>query len=375
MKYFLIAGEASGDLHASNLMKHLIVHDPEAEFRFMGGDLMEDIYPGLVMHYRETNYMFADVFLHLGKILRNIRRIKNELESWQPDVVIPLDYWGFNGRITAFAWSKGLRVYYFITPKVWAWNKKRVYKLQKYTRRLFVILPFEVPFFRKYQMKVEYFGNPLVDGVSQFLEGFRGVDPWKASQGLDHRPVVALLAGSRRKEIRGMLPAMVKVAAYHPQYQFVVAGAPSIEPDFYVPCLEGTGVAIVHGETYGLLASSFAGMVTSGTATLEAALFKVPQVVMYRTSSFSYAIAKQLVKINFISLVNLILNRELIKEVIQKNMVKASGSELARILENREYRDGILDGYRELEGMLGDPGVADRIAKRMVDIITEEDHA
>ncbi|MFH0756945.1 MAG: lipid-A-disaccharide synthase [Bacteroidota bacterium] len=375
MKYFLIAGEASGDLHSSNLMRHLIRHDPGAEFRFMGGDLMEGVYPGLVMHYRDTNYMMADVFLHLGKIFRNIRRIKGELESWRPDVVITVDYWGFNFRIIKFAVSIGLRVYYFITPKVWAWKQKRVTKLRKYTSRLFVILPFEVEFFRKFRMETEYFGNPLVDGVSQFMEGFRGTDTWKASWGLDHRPVVALLAGSRRKEIQGMLPAMVRVAAHHPQYQFVVAGAPSIEPDFYSSFLEGTEVAIVHGETYGLLASAFAGMVTSGTATLEAALFKVPQVVMYRTSSFAYAIAKQLVKINFISLVNLILNREVVKEVIQKNMVKASGSALARILENREYRDGILDGYRELEGLLGDPGVADRIARRMVEIINEEDHA
>jgi lipid-A-disaccharide synthase len=224
-------------------------------------------------------------------------------------------------------------------------------------------------------MEVEYFGNPLVDHVSQFLSTFGGAETWKSQHGLDQRPVIALLAGSRRSEIQGMLPVMVRVAAHHPQYQFVVAGAPSIEPEFYHSFLEGTEVGIVHGETYGLLASAFAGMVTSGTATLEAALFKVPQVVMYRTSSFSYAIAKRLVKINFISLVNLILDRGLVKEVLQKNLYEATGSELARILENREYRDGILEGYRELEGMLGDPGVAERIAQRMVEIITEEDHA
>ncbi len=373
MKYFLIAGEASGDLHASNLMKHLIVHDPEAEFRFMGGDLMEDVYPGLVMHFRETNYMFADVFLHLGKILRNIRRIKSELESWRPDVVIPVDYWGFNGRITKFAFSKGLRVHYFITPKVWAWNKKRVFKLQKYTTRLFVILPFEVPFFRKYQMEVEYFGNPLVDGVSQFLATFEGAEAWKTRHGLDQRPVIAMLAGSRRKEIQGMLPVMIRVAAQHPEYQFVVAGAPSIEAAFYDGYLEGSGVKIVHGETYALLASAFVGMVTSGTATLEAALFKVPQVVLYRTSAFGYAIAKRLVKINFISLVNLILDRGLVVEIIQKNLYAESAAELSRILENSAYRKGIMDGYAELKDMIGEPGVADRIAKRMVEILKEEE--
>lgn len=374
MKYFLIAGEASGDLHASNLMKEVIRHDPRAEFRFMGGDLMEQVSPKLVMHYRETSYMFLDVLFHLGKIFRNLKKIRSELEHWGPDVVIPVDYPGFNMRITRYAFSRGLKVFYFISPKVWAWKQQRVGKLRRFTSKLFVILPFEVDFYKKFGMEVEYHGNPLVDGVQEFLRDFEGAEAWKASRGLDGRPVIALLAGSRRKEIQGMLPVMTRVAAEHPEAQFVVAGAPSIEPEFYRKYLDRTRVKIVHGETYGLLASAFAGMITSGTATLEAALFKVPQVVMYRTGSLGYAIAKRIVKINFISLVNLILNRGLVKEVLQKNLFRESAEEFCRILDNREYREGIVEGYREMEKMLGEPGVSERIARRMVELINKDSY-
>ena len=375
MKYFLIAGEASGDLHASNLMKQLVRHDPAAEFRFMGGDLMEKVSPGLVMHYRETSYMMLDVLFHLRKIFRNMRKIKSEVVQWDPHVVIPVDYPGFNMRIARFASSRGFRVYYYISPKVWAWKQQRVEQLRKFTRKLFVILPFEVDYFRQFNMEVEYFGNPLVDGVTQFMERFVGGDAWKRSHGLDQRPLVALLAGSRKKEIQGILPVMVRIAAQHPSYQFVVAGAPSIDPALYSSYLKGTGIGIVYGETYGLLASATAGVVTSGTATLEAALFKVPQVVMYRTSSLAYAIGKRIVKINFISLVNLILDRGLVKEVLQQNLYEASKQELSRILKEREARERIMKGYREIEKVLGDPGVSERIAKRMVELIKEENEA
>ncbi len=297
MKYFLIAGEASGDLHAANLMKELIRRDSHAQFRYLGGDLMQEVSPGMVMHYRDTAFMMADVFLHLGKIFRNLRRIKDELVRWEPDVVIPVDYPGFNLRIARFASKKGMRVFYFISPKVWAWKQRRVEDLKKYTRRLFVILPFEVAFFEKFSLEVEYFGNPLLDGVRRFQRDFKEPDSWKTAHGLDGRPVVALLAGSRRSEIRDMLPEMARVATAHPGFQFVVAGAPSIDPGYYAPYLGGSNLKIVYGETYALLATAFAALVTSGTATLEAALFKVPQVVMYRTSAFAYSIAKRLVKI------------------------------------------------------------------------------
>ncbi len=372
MKYFLIAGEASGDLHASNLMKELIRIDPGAEFRFMGGDLMEQVSPNQVMHYKETSYMFLDVLFHLRKIFRNLRIIKDELVQWQPDLVIPVDYPGFNMRISKFAFLKGFRVFYFISPKVWAWKQRRVYDLRKYNEKLFVILPFEVEYFRKFGMEVEYFGNPLMDGIRSFQDEFNGGDEWKEAHGLDERPVVALLAGSRKKEIEGMLPSMAMIAAAHPAYQFVVAGAPSIDPAYYTTFLEGGMLKIVHGETYALLATATAGLVTSGTATLEAALFGVPQVVLYRTSPLAYSIAKRIVKIKHISLVNLILDRGLVLEVIQKSLYSQTESELSRILDDASHREQITEGYRELRSLIGEEGVSKRIAYRMVELIKED---
>ncbi|MCK4746146.1 MAG: lipid-A-disaccharide synthase [Bacteroidales bacterium] len=369
MKYFLIAGEASGDLHASNLMKVLLRHDHQAEFRFMGGDLMGACSGGMVMHYRETSYMMLDVLFHLRKIFRNMRRLKSEIRTWQPDVLIPVDYPGFNLRMARFANSIGIRVFYYISPKVWAWRQKRIEQLRKYTSRLFVILPFEVKFFHGFGMEVEYFGNPLVDSVRDFRNGFVGVDQWKEKTGLDQRPVVALLAGSRRKEIEAMLPVMVNVAQEHTGYQFVVAGAPSIEPSLYDRYLDGSGIGIVYGETYALLESAFAGMVTSGTATLEAALFNVPQVVLYRTGSMAYAIAKRLIKINFISLVNLIRGTQLVAEIIQLKMGQRAGGELARILGDREYRDSMKSGYAEIRKELGEPGVTERVGRQMMELL------
>jgi len=371
MKYFLIAGEASGDLHASNLMKELKRIDSDAEFRFMGGELMEAVSPSLVMHYKETSYMMLDVLFHLRKIFRNLRLIKEELVQWKPDVLIPVDYPGFNMRIAKFASRKGMRVFYFISPKVWAWKQRRVHALKKYAGKLFVILPFEVSWFGKFGMEVEYSGNPLVDGVEGFLKIFEGKEAWKIAQGLDERPVVALMAGSRIKEIQGMLPAMAKVAAAFPSYQFVVAGAPSIDPGLYEPYL-GNGLKIVFGQTYGLLATARAGLVTSGTATLEAALFEVPQVVLYRTSSLAYTIGKRLVKIKYISLVNLILNRGLVLEVIQKSLYDQTESELSRILDDVDHREQIVKGYEEIRSLIGEEGVSERIAIRMVELIKEE---
>jgi lipid-A-disaccharide synthase len=357
MKYFLIAGEASGDLHASNLMKQLARKDPDARFRYMGGDLMEAVAPGMILHYRETSYMFLDVLFHLRKIFRNMRIIRQAISEWQPDLVVPVDYPGFNMRMAKHAHRLGLRVHYYISPKVWAWKKRRIPKLREYTRKLFVIFPFEVAFFRKHNMEVEYFGNPLVDGGGDFLSSFEGADSWKQEHGFGKKPVVALLAGSRKKEIQAMLPVMLKVAREHPDFQFVVAGAPGIDRDFYEPLLAGGEAALVHEETYALLASSHAAMVTSGTATLETALFGVPQVVLYRTSRLAFAIAKQIVNINFISLVNLILDRGLILEVLQKDLYRSSARELTAILEDEGRRKEITSGYQEISEKLGERGV------------------
>jgi len=372
MKYFLIAGEASGDLHASNLMKELKKLDPDAEFRFMGGDLMQEVSDGLVMHYRETSYMLLDVFFHLGKIFRNMRKLKAQMADWSPDLFIPVDYAGFNLRIARYARSLNIRVFYYISPKVWAWQERRVKKLRKYSERVFSILPFEVAYFKNLKVPVEYFGNPLVDEVGRFKREFDGADSWRKKHKLGQKPLVALLAGSRKKEIESMLPPMVQVAAEHPGYTFVVAGAPSIEPGFYEPYLEASEVKVVYGETYPLLEAATAGLITSGTATLEAALFDLPQAVLYKTRAWAYHLVKPLIKINFISLVNLIFGKQLVLEIIQKDLYTRSKLELARILEDEEYRKAMKAGYKTLRAALGEEGVSARIAGKMVEFLKQK---
>jgi len=372
MKYYLIAGEASGDLHAANLMKVLLETDSEAEFRYMGGDLMQEVSGGMLMHYRETNYMMLDVLFHLRKIFRNISLIKRDVLEWKPDVLIPVDYPGFNMRITRFASTKGIRVFYYILPKVWAWKQRRVNSLKLYVDRLFSILPFEVEFFSRFNMEVEYFGNPLVDHVESFREQFEGEGGWRERHGLGDLPLVALLAGSRKKEIETTLPAMLVLAGERPDYQFVVAGAPSIPTSLYEQFLQGSNVKIVYNETYALLECAEAGLVTSGTATLEAALFELPQVVLYRTSRVAYTIAKRLIKINFISLVNLIYGKKLVEEVIQNKLAKRARNEFNRILDNHDYRREMQEGYRVLKDGLGKRGVSQRIGQRMNELLNEE---
>ena len=364
MRYFLIAGEASGDLHASALMRALQREDPEAEFRFMGGEGMEAVSPGMIMHYKETSYMMLDVLFHLRKIFRNLVLVKRQITEWKPDVVIPVDYPGFNMRILRFAARKDIRVYYYISTKVWAWKQRRVKDLRRYASRVFVIFPFEVEWFAARGLEVSYAGNPLMDGVNAFMKDF---DPevWKKEQEYDQRPLVALLPGSRTKEIEGLLPVMVNIARAFPGSQFVVAGAPSMPAEFYAPFLDNTGVKLVQDATYSLLASANTALVTSGTATLETALFNLPQVVMYRTSSLAYSIAKRLVRVKYISLVNLILNRPLLREVIQKELLDGTQEEFERIHVEGERRSAIIRGYEELGQALGGNGVSDRIAVEM----------
>jgi lipid-A-disaccharide synthase len=369
MKYFLIAGEASGDLHASNLMKGLREADPEAEFCYMGGDLMKEVAGTMVMHYRETSYMLLDVLFHLRKIFRNMRIIKKKILAWGPDVLIPLDYPGFNLRMARFASRHGIPVFYYISPKVWAWKQRRVKSLKRYVNRLFTILPFEKKFFSRFDMEVEYFGNPLVDQVNAFRKQFEGEEKWRLRLGLGKKPLVALLAGSRMKEIETTLPAMLALAGEHPEYQFVVAGAPSIDPSVYQQYLSGSDVKIVYQETYALLASAWAGLINSGTATLEAALFELPQVVLYRTSKLAYGIAKRLIKINFISLVNLIYGKLLVAEIIQKDLTGRTRKELHRILKDDRCREEMQEGYRLMNSELGEPGVSQRIGARMVELL------
>jgi lipid-A-disaccharide synthase len=372
MRYFLIAGEASGDLHASALMKELKRFDPGAGFRFMGGDLMGSVSEGRVIHHREISYMLLDVVFHLGRILRTMRRMRSEMEAYRPHAVILVDYPGFNLRMARTASRMGLRVFYYISPKVWAWNRRRIKVLKRYTDRIFVIFPFEKEFYRRFQMEVEYFGNPLVDAVGDFRKRFRGVGEWKKKHGMDDRPLVALLAGSRTREIEAMLPVMVRVAGNYPGFRFVVAGAPSIDPGFYEPFIRGTTVGLVQGETYELLHSAFAGMITSGTATLEAALLEVPQLVLYKTGWAAYFLAKRLIKVNFISLVNLIYGDRLVEEIIQKELYRKADRELSRLLNDPDYRERMLEGYREIREKMGREGVPGRIAERMMDMIKGE---
>ena len=372
MRYFLIAGEASGDLHASNLMKGLLEADPSAEFCYMGGDLMREVGGDMVMHYRETSYMMLDVLFHLRKIFRNMRLLKRKISEWKPDVLIPVDYPGFNLRMARYAAGQGIRVFYYISPKVWAWKQRRVHALKRYVNRMFAILPFEVEFFRRFDMEVEYFGNPLVDQVSAFREHFEGKEAWCRKHGLGQKPLVALLAGSRIKEIETTLPAMLSLAGEHPDHQFVVAGAPSIDPSVYRRYLSDSDVQLVYNETYALLASARAGIINSGTATLEAALFELPQVVLYRTSKLAYGIAKRLIKINFISLVNLIYGKKLVEEIIQKDLRERTRKELSRLLGNEGYRKEMREGYRWMKDGLGEPGVSQRIGRRMTELLKEE---
>jgi lipid-A-disaccharide synthase len=369
MKYFFIAGEASGDLHASNLMKALVKSDARAEFCFMGGDLMQGVSPGRVVHYRDTSYMMLDVLFHLRKIFRNMRLIKRKILEWKPDALIPVDYPGFNLRLSRFASKRGIPVFYYISPKVWAWKQRRVKSIKKYVSRLFVILPFEVEFFSSFGVEAEYFGNPLVDQVSGFLDRFEGEQGWKRKHGLDQKPLIALLPGSRIREIETTLPSMLAAAGDHPGHQFVVAGAPSMDRSVYLNHLSGSDAKLVYDETYALLACSEAGLVNSGTATLEAALFELPQVVLYKTSKLAYGIAKRLIKINFISLVNLIYGRKLVEEIIQKDLTRRTRKELERIVKEAGYREDMRKGYVALKGSLGEPGVSERIGNRMVELL------
>ena len=371
MKYFLIAGEASGDLHASNLMKGIRESDPEAVFRFMGGDLMQAVAPGgLFRHYREANIMgIFQVLFNLRAIAANFRMVKREIRHFAPDAVILVDYAGFNLRIARFAKKNQWKVFYYISPKVWVWRKGRIKSLKKYVDRLFVIFPFEQDFFAREGMEVEFHGNPLTDAVASFEAERPERTAFLQENNLDDKPIVALLAGSRRQEILNCLPVMTLVANRFPGFQFVVAGAPSVDPFYYDSFLEDSPVKIVYNKTYALLSHARAGIITSGTATLETALFDVPQVVIYKTGSFTYRLGRLFVKFRFFSLVNLIYGDELVKEFLQFDLVGKTRGELAALLEDDEYREKIRKGYADIGRMIGPPGASMRAGKKMVSLL------
>ncbi|WP_288738537.1 lipid-A-disaccharide synthase [uncultured Parabacteroides sp.] len=369
MKYFLIAGEASGDLHASNLMAALKEKDPEADFRFFGGDLMQAVGGTLVKHYREMAFMgFIPVLLNLRTILNNMKTCQEDIRKYQPDVVILIDYPGFNLKIAKFVKTVlHLPVYYYISPKIWAWKQYRIKDFRRYVDRMFCILPFETEFFRKLDYSVDYVGNPSVDSVAQYKEKQANrPDTFMADEGLPDKPILALLAGSRRQEIKDNLPTMLEVAAAYPDYQPVIAGAPGLEPEYYKQHIGNHPAKIVFGKTYDLLQHSRAALVTSGTATLETSLFRVPQVVCYYVVAGPLAsfIFRNFFHTKYISLVNLIAGREVVQELFGARFsYQQIHDELGKILHDTAYRQQMLDGYDEIIQMLGKPGASQRTAE------------
>ncbi len=362
MKYYLIAGEASGDLHGSNLMKALKQEDANADFRFWGGDLMKAVGGVEVKHYRDLAFMgFAEVVANLGTILKNIKLCKKDIEEFNPDVIIFIDYPGFNFRIMKWARKKGYKTHYYISPQIWAWKEGRIKDIKRDVDEMYVILPFEKDFYeKKHDFPVHFVGHPLIDAIYNRKQ----VDPkiFKKEHGLDDRPIVALLPGSRKQEIKKMLEIMISVTPDFPEYQFVIAGAPSQEKAFY-ETFSTKNVHFVSNKTYDLLSICDAALVTSGTATLETALFKVPQVVCYKGGRISYEIAKRVIKLDYISLVNLILNKTVVTELIQNDFnTKRLKEELVKILDPYKRATMFLD-YYDLEKALGGRGASENTAK------------
>ncbi len=361
MKYYLIAGEASGDLHGANLIKALKERDEHAQFRFLGGDMMEAEAGKAVKHSSEMAFMgFVEVLVNLRSILSNLRQTKRDILDWKPEALILIDFPGFNLKIAEFAHKQGIKVFYYISPKVWAWNQKRVLKIKRIVDHMFCILPFEVDFYHEWGMKVDYVGNPLLDAIS----AFEADTEFKERLRLDQRPVVALLPGSRRQEIAGILPDMLKVADSMPEYQYVIAGAPNFDIDYYRQYSKHTSYPVVFGSTYDLLSIAAGALVTSGTATLETAMFHVPEAVLYKGNKVTIAIARMLVKIKFISLVNLIMNKLVVRELIQEECTPVTiATELKRFMDDSAYREHMLSNYKDLSEKMGDPGASAKTAR------------
>lgn len=368
MKYYLIAGEASGDLHASNLMAELIQADPQAQFRFLGGDLMQEQGGKLVKHYREMAFMgFIPVLINLRTILHNMKMCEEDIRQYQPDVVILIDYPGFNLKIAKFIKTElSIPVYYYISPKIWAWKKYRIKDIRRYVDRMFCILPFETDFYKQMDYQVDYVGNPSVDSVALRSDANETYEHYIQTNKLHNKPIIALLAGSRKQEIKDNLPVMLEAIKGFTNYQVVIAGAPGINPEYYKKYIGNYPVKIVFKQTYRLLQQSKAALVTSGTATLETSLFRVPQVVCYKTQAphLVYFIFSHFFHIRFISLVNLIAGREVVKELFSKYFSeKAIRNELEKILNNKEYRNKMLSGYDDVINILGTSGASARAAQ------------
>ncbi|MBO7476631.1 MAG: lipid-A-disaccharide synthase [Salinivirgaceae bacterium] len=378
MRYYLIAGEASGDLHGSNLVRELKLQDPDAQFRFFGGDLMAaqaGVPP--VLHYREMAFMgFIKVMMNLRAISRNMEKCKADIVDFKPDVIILIDFAGFNLRIAEFAKSIGLKTVFYISPKIWAWKTSRIKKIKKYIDKMLTILPFETEFYAGFNYPVEYVGNPLLDAIEEFKANDHQTEAdFRKSNSLTDKPIIGLLAGSRKQELDLMLPVMIEVSRQFPEYQFVISGAPGLDRSYYTKVAGADcNLPIIFGQTYDLLKFSRAALVTSGTATLETALFGVPEAVLYRimAPNFLYRIGRKILKAKWISLANLIMGREIIRELVQMDCnPKTVAAELRKILDDERYDAEFQRNYAELMQRMGSAGASQRAAKAVIDFLTE----
>ena len=371
MKYYIISGEASGDLHGSNLVRTLKEQDPRAEIRAWGGDLMEKAGADVVKHYKDLAFMgFVEVLSNIKTILGNMSFCKNDIMNFAPDAVIFIDYPGFNLNIASWCHKKGIKTIYYISPQVWAWKEGRVKTIKKNIDHMMVILPFEKGFYKKHHYEVDYVGHPLLDALKERHAPTK--EEFRQQHSLDTRPIIALLPGSRSQEIKAMLPTMCTLPAMYPQYQFVLAAAPSQKEEFYRHIIGSTDIKIIAGQTYQILSVSHAALVTSGTATLETALIGTPQVVCYKGSPISYWIGRMVVKVKYISLVNLIADAPVVKELIQGEFnAKALKEEFEKILSGTQ-REQMLHQYEEIRHTLGDGGASKRASELIISYLTKK---
>ena len=369
MKYYIIAGEASGDLHGSNLMKGLKQADPEADFRFWGGDLMAMQGGVMVKHYKETAIMgFIEVLKNLNKITKNLSLCKKDILDYKPDVVVLVDYPGFNFRIAEFTHKQGIKTFYYIAPKVWAWKESRVKRLQKHVDKLFIIFPFEIEYFKKWGINAIYRGNPLIDSIADKTADSPSFSEFIEKNKLPNKPIIAFLAGSRKQEVKHIIPRVKKLVPEFPDYQLVLTAAPSLNKGLYDKLIsQKDNIAIVYNQTYDTLKVADAAIVASGTAALEAALLNTPQVVCYAGSEISYQIARLLVK-GYVSLVNIIMKAPVVKELIQRDMsINKMKTEVQALLFDKAYRNAQLEAYQQLRSSLGEYGSSKRVAEAMVE--------
>lgn len=370
LKYYIVAGEASGDLHGSNLLKALKRQDSSAEFRFWGGDKMEAVAGKPVKHIRDLAFMgFIEVVANLRTILSNISFCKKDILDFKPDALILIDYPGFNLRIAEFAHQNKIPVHYYISPQIWAWKQNRVHKIKRIVTEMYCILPFEKEFYQKFDVGVDYVGHPLVDAIQEFKRNADTPENFRKQYQLSDDKILALLPGSRVQEIKTKLPIMLEASVKFPDMQILIAGAPNIPESLYFDLAKGKTIHVIPNRTYDLLNQAHLAMVTSGTATLETALFKVPQVVCYKGNPISVSIARRLIKVDYISLVNLIMGREVVKELIQQDLTPENISNELTGLKLGNKRDELIENYHKLETLLGGGGASDKTAELMVDRI------